>query len=245
MNRAIVSVSVLVGMLASWPGLAWAEGEWTWSAGPRIEVGYNSFNIEPDLNPAMSSPALTSASGGSSEQLPVPDLTGIGGGAGVAVELYYGGWVGGEVGARLVQGRATGDKSVTMGPQSTSVDYDLTTVELQLPVLLKLQRRTSLATLQVGVGLTAVFQLASELATDPDLVTVETGRQTDLMPTVMLGVRLPYGSLEIPIELRLMSVYEPESAEERFAREGTTLDVDTSWTGQAWLSMGLCWQGGL
>jgi hypothetical protein len=65
------------------------------------------------------------------------------------------------------------------------------------------------------------------------------------MPTLVVGVRVPYGAIAIPIELRLMSAYNPETPAERFSLDpnDATVGVDTSWTGQAWVTTGIAWDG--
>jgi len=207
-----------------------------WGAGGKM--GVNASLLTPPLIIAEPNP-------------PIPAFLGSGGGVGVALQALYGDYVG--LGLEFWTVSATGRGRytfVTAQGQYYSIDQELASREIQIPLLLRGQLPLRYVQPFATFGATFVFQTDASWTVDADvtteLVPPETRNYT--MLTGSLGANIEVKNIRIPIELRgtWQSIdrdpharatwdYEPSLAGGLL----TTMSVWAQWEAQLWVMVGV------
>lgn len=177
--------------------------------------------------------------------LPVPGFFGISWGLGLAAEALVRDLVGLELDLLFAWTSGTGDITFY---RVVEVEQELSSQEIQIALLAKVQSPHSMVRPFLSLGPTFVIQLDSEysidktyLANPPDTA-IET--ESYVMLTVGLGVTLSFASFQIPLEVR--GSYHPldDDPTERvdwrpeMGGELTHLGVRSNWEGQVWILTG-------
>lgn len=184
--------------------------------------------------------------------LPVSSFTGIGGGGGVSIQGLFRDIVGLETGLLYVSASGAGDISF---PGGFSVDQDLSSSELHIPLLLKLQAPLDSAKPYLGLGATFVIQTAAEFTVDQEFLvnSIDTSVETlsYTMLTAAIGVAIDLDVVRIPVEFRANYQSLDDDPLERTTFAPTTggnltaLGVLPNWESQIFLLVGVDYVVGL
>jgi len=178
--------------------------------------------------------------------LPVPGFVGFGGGGGFAVQGHYADIVGLETGLLFISTSGSGE--INFRAAGVDVDEEISTTELHLPLLLKLQLPLESAKPYLGIGATFVFQTDAEFTIDQTYIVNPIDTTIELlsytMLTFSLGVAIDLGVVRIPVEFRANYQSLDDDPLERTTYDSsgstlTALGVLPNWEGQVFFLVGV------
>lgn len=236
-----VLMAVCVVAMAAAPSVVEAHNEpIQYGVGLKVGGGPNFLGppaIDAELNP------------------PIPMFLGSAGGIGLAMEALYGGYVGLELDLVDVSASAKGRFTFASRDGTLTVDQELASRELQVPLLVVGQLPWfEHIKPRLTLGPTFVIQRSTKYTVDADVETliVDPDPASYVMWTAGLGVAMVFDHIQIPIDVRVAYHALDDRPETRgrylYSQEdaGLFLDeitVNAAWQGQLWFLVGMQYSG--